>query len=56
MEKTLQLTAEDRTYTDKATGQQKSFKVFVVKVNGIPIQLKPTDLTSRSILEQYFNS
>lgn len=54
--KILQLTAEPRNYKDKVTGESKTFLVFVTEVNGIPLQLRAPDNTTRAILEQYFTS
>ena len=54
--KSLQLTAEQRTYKDKTTGELKSFTALLVNVNGIVLQVKGTDRTSQAILEQYFGT
>lgn len=53
-QKTLPLTARLQLYNDKKTGQPASFPVFEVEVNGIKLQLKAADLTSRHLLTRYF--
>lgn len=52
--KTLQLSAENVPYRDKVTGESKSFLRLVVNLNGLKLQVKPTDRTAQALLEQYF--
>ncbi|MGN1040518.1 MAG: hypothetical protein ACI4QL_03715 [Candidatus Fimimonas sp.] len=53
--KTLQLRMENRVYNDTTNNRSVNYVRFIVVVNGIEIALKPTDNTSKNILQKYFN-
>ena len=49
----MTLFQEKKSFKD-ANGQELSYCVYYVEVNGIKVELKPKDATSKQILNNYF--